>query len=1120
MRSFSKAICVVSAVLCFNLSVSAQDISLKIKDITVKEAIVQIKKITGYTFVFSSIDLDTKKKVDLSLENATIDETVKQLLQGQKEVSYEIIDKKIVIKRIAAKQTGKPIKAKGHVVDANGEPVIGATIRVQGTTQGTISDIDGNFVIDTNEKAMLEISFVGYKPQLLEATRGRVLAVTMKEDTEILDEVVVIGYGTMRKKDLTGAVAQIKPANMMKEGISSVQDLLRTGVPGLNVGISSSAKGGGSLQVRGQRSLSGSNDPLIVVDNVIFSGELSEINPQDIEQMDVLKDASSAAVFGARSANGVIIITTKKGKQGKPTVNFNANFGVITTHRTREIYDADGYLNFRSDWYDSKTGFTNPGKYKRPTEENLNKYGMTIDEWRALSTDKGDDEAVWLNRLGLFPKEQENYFAGKTYDWYDEVYRTGFRQDYSASISGSSEKNNYYFSMGYLDAKGQVIGDNYRAIRSNLKLEATAANFLTISANVNFQNRTDGNIAASSTALTSNSPYALPYDEEGNLVLYPMGENSLNTGYNYRFDRQYQDLERGYTVLNTILSAKVKLPFNINYTVNFRPRFQWYHNRYHASSQHPLWKDKKGSVDRGQQCNFSWLVNNTINWDYVFAQKHKVNVTLAQEAEESRSWGDAINARWFTPTDALGLHYVGGADKLKSDFSSTDTHSTGASYLGRVFYSYDNKYMASYTVRRDGYSAFGMSNPWANFMSGSLAWGFTEEDFFKWEPMKYGKLRISYGINGNRAVSTYAALSNLTGGTGSYAYVMPDGTTELISMLYVSRMANPNLKWEKTTSWNFGLDFGFLDNRINGSIEYYHMPTTDLVMNQSLSSITGFQSITTNLGEVLNKGFELTLNTCNIKNDKFEWNSSIGVSLNRNQIKHLYYTYQDVLNENGEVIGRKEIDDQKNGWFIGKDIHEIWSYQYDGIWQLGEEEQAALYKQVPGDPKYKDLYDVDKHRFSNEDKVFLGSTSPKFCWTFRNDFTLWKDLTVSINIYSKWGQKGAEEFMNGGYGAERGNVYETKYWTPDNPTNHYARLGASNISGGQRIIDRSFIRLENIAMEYNFPKKMLNRFNIQGLRISGSVRNVACWTKEFQYADPEFGNVVPVTFNFGIGLTL
>ena len=345
-------------------------------------------------------------------------------------------------------QAGRVVS--GTVVDETGQPLIGVNVKLKGTTIGVITDLDGNFTLKgVPENAVLVVSYVGYREQELKVGAQKQLSIKLQEDTEVLDEVVVIGYGTMRKKDLTGAVAQVKPTNMMKEGISNVQDLLRTGVPGLNVGVSSSAKGGGSMQIRGPRSLTAGNDPLIVVDNVIFTGELSEINPQDIAQIDVLKDASSAAVFGAQSANGVVIITTKKGKEGKPTVNFNANFGVITNDYKRRVYDAEGYLNFRSDWYDSLTGFTNPVKYKRPTEENLAKYGVTLDEWRAMSSDTGTDEEIWLSRLGLFDQEKANYFDGRTYDWYDEVYRTGFKQDYTASISGASEKMNYYFSMGY-----------------------------------------------------------------------------------------------------------------------------------------------------------------------------------------------------------------------------------------------------------------------------------------------------------------------------------------------------------------------------------------------------------------------------------------------------------------------------------------------------------------------------------------------------------------------------------------------------------------------------------------------------------------------------------------------
>lgn len=1102
----------------------AQNTIVKIKqnNISIKQLIKEIELQTDYLVVFRNQDVDVDKLISFKKTSAKVTELLEEVCRNAN-INYVFENNYITLSKGIQEIKQNKKKVTGVVIDAKGEPIIGANVVEIGTSNGIITDVDGNYSLEVGDGATLQFSFIGYLSQSVNVKGKTVLNITMQEDTQALDEVVVVGYGTMRKRDLTGAVAQVRPDKLLKEGITTVQDILRTGVPGLNVGVSSSAKGGGSLQVRGQRSLSGNNDPLIVVDNVIFFGELSEINPQDIDQLDVLKDASSAAVFGAKSANGVIIITTKKGKSEKPTVCFDANWGVVTMGRQRKVYDANEYLDFRSDWFDSQTGFVNPGKYRQPTAANLKKYGLTIDEWRAMSVEQGTDDEIWLSRLGLFDKEKENYFAGKTYDWYDEAYRTGIKQDYNASISGRGEKVNYYFSLGYLDSKGQIVGDDYKSIRSNLKVDATVANFLTLGANVNFQDRTDGNLAVKpEDVLKKNSPYSTPYEEDGSLAWHPMGENPLNMGYNYRFDRQYKDLERGYTTLNTILTAKIKLPFNISYTLNFTPRFQWYHNRYHESSQHPEWKTKhNGAVDREQTQRFEWLVNNTINWDYTFAKKHKVNVTLAQEAEEHRKWTDKINARDFIPTDALGLHYVGGADKLKSSFLTEDTHSTGDALLARLFYSYDDKYMTTLSVRRDGYSAFGTSNPRATFMSAALAWAFTEEDFFTWEPMSRGKLRASWGSNGNRGVGIYDALSNLTTGSGPYGYIGSNGSLQEISMLYVSRMANPNLRWERTTSWNFGLDFGFLNDRIIGSIEYYHMPTTDLVMSQSLSDITGFSSITTNLGEVQNKGFELTLNTLNIQNRNFEWNSSLNVSLNRNKIVHLYYTYEDVLDENGNVIGRKEVDDEKNKWFIGHDINEIWNYQYEGIWQLGEEEEAAKYKQVPGDPKFKDIYDVENRRYSNDDKVFLGSTSPRFRWSFRNDFTFWKNFNVSVNIYSKWGQKGSEEFINSGYEAERQNVYKLKYWTPENPTNDYARLGGSNVaSGGQRIIDKSFIRLESIALEYNVPKKFLSKYHLGGLRVSGSVRNVACWTKEWQYNDPEYGSLVPVSFNFGLSLTL
>lgn len=1096
-------------------------LNLHMENATIEEVINGIEKQTEYHFLYNKDVVNVDHKVSVSIKEKTIIEVLDNLFFNT-DISYTISDLHIVLnKKGTFQQVFKKKHVTGSVVDENGEPIIGVNIVEKGTINGTVTDIDGSYSINVLPSSVIIASYIGYVSQEIKVGNRNKIVIQLKEESHTLDEVVVVGYGTMRKKDLTGAITQVRTDQLTKEGPTTVQDLLRSGVSGLNVGINASAKGGGSLQIRGQRSLSANNDPLLVVDNVVFFGELSEINPQDIEQIDVLKDASSAAIFGAKSANGVIIITTKKGKTDKPVVRFDANVGLVTMGRYRDVYDADGYLQFRSDWYTSGTGFETPGKYARPTSENLSKYGLTIEEWRAYSLDQGTDEEIWLSRLGLFDQEKQNFLNGKTYDWYDEAYRTGFKQDYNASISGRGEKINYYMSIGYLNSKGLIVGDDYTSIRSNFKMDATVNNFLNLGANINFQNRTDGNLTASpEITLIRNSPYSLPYDEEGNLVLKPMGTNTLNEGWNYRYERQFKDLDRGYTIFNTILTAKVKLPFNINYTLNFAPRFQWYHDRYHESSQHPQWvSTNNGLVNREQTQKFDWVVNNTINWEYTFAKKHMLNLTLSQEAEEHKTWKDRIEARDFSPTDALGLHYVSGADKLKSTFSSDDTHSTGDALLARLFYSFDSRYMTTLSVRRDGYSAFGTSNPRATFASAAFAWNFVNEDFFAWKVMSQGKLRGSWGANGNRGVGIYDALSNLTTGTGSYAYLNSNNELKEISMLYVARMANPNLRWERTTSWNFGLDFGFLNDRITGSLEYYHMPTTDLVMSQSLPNITGFSNITTNLGEVLNKGFELTLNTVNVQKSNFEWHSALNVSLNRNKIVHLYYTYEDVLDDNGNIITRKEVDDRKNGWFIGKDINEIWNYKLDGIWQLGEEEQAALYGQVPGDPKVKDSYDVESRRYSDDDKEFLGSKSPKFRWSLRNDFSFLKNFNVSVNIYSIWGHKGSEEYLKTGNEPERYNIYKLKYWTPENPTNDYARLGATDrASETPRIIDKSFIRLESISLEYSVPSQLVSKFNIAGLRFTGSIRNIAVWTKEWQYTDPEY-NYVPRTFNLGASLT-
>jgi TonB-linked SusC/RagA family outer membrane protein len=966
-------------------------------------------------------------------------------------------------------------------------------------------------------------SYVGYEPQTLSGFNLKAgadfsLRVELKNAEQKINEVVVVGYGSMRKKDLTGSISQLKTARLEKESPRSIQDLLRSGVPGLYVGQNTSAKGGGDMLVRGQRSLKASNDPLIVLDGVIFFGELSEINPQDIDHFDILKDASAAAIYGAKSANGVIIITTKKGTSDKPTIRFDASTGIATMGKKRQVYDADGYLQFRSDLFNSTTRWATPAKYVKPTPENLSRYGITLNDWRNYDALTGTPEEVWLLRIGLFEKERANYARGRTYDWFDGSFQHGPQQNYNVSFSGRNrDLVNYYISMGYLNNEGIVVGDKYRAYRSNIKVDGKVNKWMHTGVNINFQDRSDGNLAVDwEGQIINNSPFANPLDSNGVLDGQPMGA-SVNQGVNTAYSNQFKELEKGYTVLNTTIYQTIRLPFNITYQLNFSPRMQWFYNRYHESSRNPLWSDN-GKVVRENTKNFDWQIDNIISWDYSFARKHNVKVTLLQNAEEHKSWNESITARDFSPTDALGFHNIGAANPLKTTVSSNDQRSTGDALMARLFYSYDNRYLLTASVRRDGYSAFGASNPRATFPALAFAWNFADERFFHWPPMNTGKLRLSWGMNGNRSIGIYQALSNLTTGSGRYAYVQNNGTVYELSQLYVDRMANYDLKWEATSSWNIGLDFGFFNNRITGNMEVYYMPTTDLLMDQSLPDFTGFSTVTTNLGEVVNKGFELGLTVQTMSRKNFDWTTTFGFFFNRNKVRHLYYTYEDVLNQDGKIVGSREIDDISNGWFIGHDIASIWTYNVQGIWQEKDRAEAAKYGEIPGDVKVEDVNGDGK--YTNADKKFMGSTTPRFRFTLRNDFTLFRNFDFSFNIYSNWGHKATStDYLNNfGSQTDRNNSYVRKYWTPENPSGTYARLNSTNVQNitPSRVIDKTYVRLDNVSISYSLPARIARRMDMTQFKVYAGVRNVAVWAKDWEYWDPETTSLMPRYYTVGL----
>lgn len=1073
---------------------------------------------------------------------------------------------------VVQKAQQQKVIVKGTVSDTQG-PVIGASVVEKGNTgNGTISDIDGKFSLSVMPGAVLIISYIGYRTQEVKTVTGKAIAVTLQEDNTMLNEVVVVGYGTMKKKDLTGAVTQINPEKIADTNPNTVQDLLRS-VPGLQVSYDASAKGGGSLQLRGQNSVyegGGHNNPLLVVDGMIFYGELSEINPDDIQQIDVLKDASSTAVYGARAASGVIIITTKKGKQGKPVVSFSANWGINTKYNYTKYLGADDYARFRSDYFKSGTyGFdangnygaynakdkdgnpvVQPGYYDHYSQAGA--YKLSTEQWAALGTnpDGASLDEIFFRRIynmngDVSQDLLDNYLAGIRTNWEDLTFRTGFNQDYNASMSGATDRINYYLSFGFLRNEGVQKGNNYRTFRGNAKINGKVTNWFEIGANINFQDRTDGDQAVSidKWGQLRNSYYSSPYKADGSLNQYPMGTLEKR-GKNYLFDHQYYDLDKGYTVLNMIFDAKVTLPYNITYKFNIAPRYQYFHDRYFMSADLPNSNPAEKGVNREWSKAFDWTLNNTLNWDYTFNDVYHVIATLVQEAEENRSWQDRIEARNIQPSDALGMHNTSNATITDSKFSTNDKKFTADAWMGRLFYSYADRYMITGTVRRDGYCAFGKNHPHATFPSVALGWAFSDEKFFEpiTDVMNYGKLRLSWGKNGNRSLEDpYISMANLNSGLGAtMTYFDKNGNpASEYKYLMMDRLANDDLMWENTASYNVGLDFGFLNNRLRGSIDVYHKETKNMLLYEKLPGFSGFSGVWTNIGQVNNDGVELSLTSTNIQSHDFAWTTTFGFSYNKNTIKHINYEMEKVLDANGNVIGMRERNDTGNNWHIGKSIGTIWTYEYDGIWQVSEADEAAKYGQQPGDPRVinyyteDDIINPDGTRtavYNEKDKVYLGNTIAPFFLNMRNEFKLGNNLSIAFSMYAKLGHKSTDNtYLNQNINETNMFVYgynmpDCEYWTPGNPSANFARFnsqGPSGCTSPSKIINRNFLRFDNLSVGYALPAKWTEKAGLSKIRLSASIRNLfvihsSDWTFD---TDPENGDLSTRVYNLGINIT-
>ena len=957
-------------------------------------------------------------------------------------------------------------QATGYVSDTQG-PLIGATVKEKGTSNGTVTDFNGFFSLNVKPGATLVVSYVGYVSQEIKA--GDNLKINLKEDGHVVNEVVVIGYGTQRREAVTGSVANIGGDKLNQVAATNAAQALQGRVAGVLM-TQTGSKPGDEMQIRirGQRSLSASNDPLIVLDGIPFMGQLSDINPADIKSMDILKDASATAIYGSRGANGVIIITTVKGAQGTPAkVTYN------------------GYVSF-------KKVFHKYPMMDRPTFAKFRKYAGKYQN----SLDESDDTNT---------------------DWQDLYYKTGVSHNHDLSVAGGTNGGSYSFGAGYYHDESVVPTEGYDRISVRGNFDQTVGKYFRFGLSTNNSYRKTQGVNDMYGVL-SKSPLASPYDENGNLKRYvslPADDQSVVTRKTVERDKNvWLNENKGIGSYNTLF-AELKCPwieglsYRINVGLNFRSSKSGSFTGTGVNN-----KDanavNSGSVYENQTRN--WAVENLITFDRTFAQKHNLNVVAMYSAEQTtyeQSGGSAQNI----PADYFQYYALDKATGQANLVGYNYWQSGLISWMGRVMYSYDNKYMLSAALRSDASSRLAKGHQWHTYPAVSVGWNIARENFMEstksW--LDNLKFRVGYGETSNQSINPYSTLGGLAVRNYNFGDTYKAG-------YYVNALPNPDLGWEYSKTWNFGLDFSLFNGRLSGSLEYYSQKTNDILLDVSMPSTSGVSSYTGNIGNTENKGWELTLNGIIIDN-KNGWNWEAGINLYANRNKLTKLTGADIVKPDGTIEKER---DEGNRWFVGYPIDVIYDYERIGLWQAGEEAQMNILE--PGGNvgmikvKYTGEYDANglPTRAINASDRQIMSMEPKLMGGF-NTTVGYKnfDLTV-IGAFQIGGKlisaiHGSNGYLNMLTG-RRGQL-DVNYWTEENTGAKYPKPGGAqdgdNPKYGSTLayFDAGYLKIRTITLGYNFDKlKVIKDLGISRLRLYATVQNPFVFFSPFKNEsglDPE-----------------
>ncbi|GAB1452175.1 TonB-dependent receptor [Draconibacterium sp.] len=1057
-----------SAILNVTASVYSQSarVNLELKNANLQEVFQSIQEQTEFDFFYKNDYLPQDRTINKSYSNVKVENVLEEVLSGTGLV-YRVLNKNIIITKAenndlgANSSNGQQQKViTGKVTDENGDPLPGVAVIIKGTSQGAVTNGNGEYTVpNIPDETILVFSFVGMKTISVDVGTKTEINVSLEQETFGIEEVVAVGYGYVNKRDLTGTVSSVSTQKTMDIPNTNILQTLQGSVAGLSVVTPDRPGENPSVQIRGINSLSAGNSPLIVVDGIIYNGSLSDFNVNDIDKIDVLKDASAAAVYGSRSANGVIIITTKMGTSGKPMFNFNAFAGVSNPVYLIPVMDGPGYLQKILDFRQS--------------------IGLEA------------DPAKIVDYLDI--TEAENYKNGKTIDWYDNIVKTGVTQNYNLNISGKTDRTNYYLSGTYYNQEGIVDNDNFERLSLMANFTNKITDWYSVSLKTSFSSMDYSGVQAG--LYYGLSPYGTYWEDEAKGIYkeYPF-EDPLFT------HPMVPTLVDNKDIRNSLLgqvSSEMDIPFvkelkwTLNYATNLRNRnlYNFWNNEHKTGGGNTA----NGLARKEIYGNYDWTLDNIINYKRMFLKVHSVDATLLYSREYQRYEETVAQANDFF-NQALGYNNLGLGKVQQTGSDLQDQNSVA--YMARLNYIFKYKYSLTATIRRDGFSGFSKDNKYATFPSVAFAWTATNEGFLSdisW--LNLLKIRLSYGENGNQAISRYQTLARIS----DSQYIFGDGGSPVTSV-YLESMANSELGWETTKVNNLGIDFGFFKNRINGGLDIYSSNTYNILLKRNIPATSGYSTVWTNIGKVHNQGFELSLNSVNMNKNDFKWESGFIFSLNRNRIDEL-------LGEDLDGDG-KEDDNLANSWFIGKPLGVIYGYETDGIYQLEDTDIPSGFK--PGDFR---LVDQDGGgEITPEDRVILGSRLPNYTFSISNTLN-YKKFSFYFLINSIQGGGKDNYYVGNNISmhdvnnsmstwTERMNIIDVPYWTPTNPSNEFSRINYMPTRIHPYLEDRSFVRLQDVNIAYNFNSAMLEKIHLKGLRFFVSGKNLYTWSKWTGY-DPE-----------------